>query len=94
MTWMLLTMGRFPTSTLMSGKYNAAAVAMRTIMSTVMLRCTQRSAREKRAMRVSGDGLVVASIGRSHPRVDVVAADLPITGDHFIDHLDARHPLE
>ena len=87
-------MGRFPTSTLMSGKYSAAAVAMRTIMRTVMLRCTQRSAREKRAMRVSGDGLVVASIGRSHPRVDVVAADFPITGYYLIDYLNARHPLE
>src|SRR6056297_1778182 len=97
---MSLTSGRLPTNTLMDGRYNAAPVAINTKVSASMDRCRYLSAREKRGMRVwvpaiaLDDGVVVTSIGRPHPRIDVVSALLPVAGNNFVDDLDPGHPLQ
>src|SRR2546427_11783444 len=57
------------------------------------LACTQwasRSVREKR-LRYSGAS---EAIGAAHPRVDVVAALLPVSGRHGVAHDDALDPLD
>ena len=102
MTWTLRTSSRRPTSVLTGPAYIAAPVSMSVMTSAAVTQCTMRSVRSKRtiAARIRSrlgtvDGrsrrLVVAAVGAADPRVDVVAALLPVAG-HDVRRVSSMPP--
>src|SRR5689334_1608545 len=76
---------------------NIAPVAMHTNHSVAFTQWVTRSARVNRgtrAVRVAPSGaLIVPPVRAADPRIDVVAALLPVARDHPTRHLDAAQPL-
>src|SRR5438067_3128381 len=91
---MALTSSRRPTSAETGPTYSAAAVANRMRNSVALTQCNSRSPPVKRdgASRRS-DGLVVATIRPSDPRVLVITALFPVAGLERGLHGDAVEPL-
>src|SRR3954447_18627197 len=101
-TWMLRANPRSVMSDCPMPNRNIAPVAMHTNHSAALTQWVIRSARVNLGTRapvvavgvaVATSGLlVVASVGAADPRVDVVAALLPVAREHLARDLDALEP--
>src|SRR6266540_3623575 len=92
-TWTCRTSSRRPNIAENGPAYNTAPVSISTPNRAAVVQCAPRSTRSKRGITASRC-VVVPVVRAPDPRVDVVAAFLPVAGDDLIGHLDPVEPLD
>src|SRR5436190_10092486 len=93
-TWTCRKSSRRPNIAENGPAYSTAPVNISTPNSAAVVQCATRSTRSKRGITAVSRGVVVPVVRAADPRVDVVAAFLPVAGDDLIGHLDPVKPLD
>src|SRR6266511_1582528 len=93
-TWTCRKSSRRPNIAETGPAYSTAPVSINTPNSAAVDQCAVRSTRSKRGITLASRCVVVPVVRASDPRVDVVAAILPVAGDDLIGHLDPVEPLD
>src|SRR5512132_1755651 len=93
-TWTCRNSSRRPNIAENGPAYRTAPVSINTPNSPAVVQCAARSTRSKRGITLASRCVVVPVVRSPDPRVDVVAAILPVAGDDLIRHLDPVEPLD
>src|SRR5204863_4928302 len=93
-TWTCRNSSRRPNIAENGPAYSTAPVSISTPNRAAVVQCAVRSTRSKRGITAASRRVVVPVVRAPDPRVDVVAAFLPVAGDDLTGHLDPVEPLD